>query len=141
MRYWRSVTTVVVAMSLLVTGCVSDWEHRMQGLRDDPMASASWEGLELLGVVETSNDSYKSPSPRITQCYKLNVSLKEAFEKVRETAKQHDWVTNADVKTPDYFEADKTINGSWVALRLSVDSPYCDNSYPDTEFSIMLVDR
>ncbi|MDO5068571.1 MAG: hypothetical protein Q4D96_14950 [Propionibacteriaceae bacterium] len=140
MRGWRPVATVMVAVCLLLAGCVSEWERRMQALRDDPMASASWEGLDLLGTVETSNDSYKSPSPRITRCYKLGVSLKEAFEKAKETAWQYGWVTNADVKTADYFEADKTVNGSWVVLRLATESPYCDNSYPDTEFTVMLVD-
>ncbi|MDO5084052.1 MAG: hypothetical protein Q4D89_11730 [Arachnia propionica] len=141
MRCWRPVVAVVVAVCLLVAGCVSEWDRRMQGLRDDPMASASWEGLELLGTVETSNDSWNPPSPSITRCYKLTVPVEEAFSQVKSTAEQCEWSKELIPSAVEYASYEKVISGSKVFLQLSTSSVECDVSYPNFDFRITLTDR
>ena len=92
MHCWRPVTAVVVAVCLLVAGCVSEWDRGMQALKADPIASASWEGLELLSAEETSNEGHKPKPPSITRCYRLTIPPDEAFSKVIKTAGEYGWV-------------------------------------------------
>ncbi|RRD04447.1 hypothetical protein EII34_10330 [Arachnia propionica] len=143
MRYWRSVTTVVVAVCLLVVGCVkeSGWEQAMQALKADPMASVSWDGLELLGTVETVNDSPKPSPPGITRCYKLSIPTREAFEKVMSSARQYEWNENLEEAAPSYAKAWKIIDGYRVSLRVSTDSYRCEKEYPDYDFRITLTEQ
>lgn len=69
-RFTQLTTAGLLATSLLLAACASDWDQRMQALKSDPMATATWDGFELLGTYETTNDSYKSPgqvSCRVTK--------------------------------------------------------------------------
>lgn len=144
---WQPVMTVVVAVCLLVVGCGKQWtwEDAMQALKDDPMASASWDGLELVGVVETVEDSHKPPPPSVTRCYILGIPPEEAFERVRKTAEHYGWVEEVEVRSPDHVKFTKIINGSDVTLRLSSDSYRCKLEYEnkgiDIDFGIALSDR
>ena len=70
----------------------------MQALREDPMASASWEGLELLGNAEGTNNSPKPPPPSITRCYKLHIPVEKAIATVLTTAGEHGWIEDPSVK-------------------------------------------
>lgn len=139
MRCWRPVTTVVVVLCLLVAGCSKKWtwEDAMQALRDDPMASASWEGLELLSAEETSNEGHKPPGPSITWCYKLTIPVDEAFSKVIKTAEEYGWIEDVSVRTSHDAVARKTINDAVASVLLSAQSQICDKSaYP--QFQIII---
>lgn len=112
MRCRQPVTTMVVAVCLLVAGCVSEWDRGMQALKADPMASASWEGLELLATHETSSDGYKPPGPNITYCYKIAIPVEEVIEVVLATAEEYGWVEDPAVKRKRGTVARKEIAGS-----------------------------
>ena len=118
-RRWRSVLPVLVATCLLATGCASEWERRMQALREDPMASASWEGLELLGNAEVTNNSPKPPPPSITRCYKLHIPVEKAIATVLTTAGEHGWIEDPSVKRKGGAVAQKTTSGSSFSLIVS----------------------
>uniref|UniRef100_UPI0030C7621F hypothetical protein n=1 Tax=Arachnia propionica TaxID=1750 RepID=UPI0030C7621F len=138
MRCWRPVTTVGVVVCLLVAGCVSEWDRGMQALKADPMASASWEGLELLGTVETVNDSPKPSPPSITYCYKLDTSVSRAVDAVMDSAEQHGWAENPELRTSQKAVAKKLYGEHGGTLIASVESDRCLQRYPDFQFRISL---
>ena len=138
MRYWRSVTTVVVAASLLVAGCVSEWDRGMQALKADPIASASWEGLEFLGAVETKNEGWKPQPPSISYCYKLHVQVSKALEVVMESAEENGWNENNDLRTSQDAVAKKRFGEHGGTLIASADSELCSEKYQSFQFRISL---
>lgn len=140
MRCWRPVTTVVVAVCLLVAGCSKrwTWEDAMQALRDDPMASASWEGLELIGTIEEVNDKVKPPPPAITRCFRLTIPLEEAMAKVKATAEEHGWVEVTSLTRSTYVRSKKVVGRTKAGLALSSESYACEQNYPDYDFKVSL---
>lgn len=100
MRCWQPVTTLMVAVCLLVAGCSQEsrWERNMQKLRDDPMTSASWEGLELVEEDLSENTGLKPEPPGITRCYKIAIPFEEALELVLVTAKENGWVEDSSLR-------------------------------------------
>ena len=138
MRCWQPVMTVVVAVCLLVAGCASEWDRGMQALKADPMASASWEGMELLGTVETVNDSPKPSPPSITYCYKLEIPVSRAVEVAMDSAVEHGWIENSELRTSQKAVAKKQYGENGGTLIASVDSDRCLQQYPDFQFRISL---
>lgn len=129
MRWWRSVTAMVVAVCLLVSGCVSEWDRGMQALKSDPMASASWEGLELLGTSQTVNEGWKPRPPRFTRCFKLSITPEEAFDAVLATAEEHGWVEDESLRSRVYSFSQKTLEGFEVGLIVSPNNTWCEEYY------------
>ena len=108
----------------------------MQALRDDPMASAGWEGLELLGEIEEVNDKVKPPPPAITRCFRLTIPLEEAMTKVEATAEEHGWIEDASLRTPTYIDLGKVVGRTKASLTVSShvygrDVYSCKKLYPD----------
>ena len=126
MRCWRPVVTVVVAVCLLVAGCVSEWDRAMQALKADPMASASWEGMELLGENLPENEGPKPEPPGITRCYKIGMTVEEAIDTVLVTAEEHGWVEDPSVRRKGGAVARKEIEGTKVRLILSDSLASCE---------------
>ncbi len=108
-RFTQLTTAGLLATSLLLTGCASDWDQRMQAIKADPMATATWDGFELLETYETTNDSYKSPGPRVTSCYKTSIPSEEAITAVVSAASTHGWSEVTDMRSPGNASADKTV--------------------------------
>ncbi|MDO5082939.1 MAG: hypothetical protein Q4D89_06005 [Arachnia propionica] len=127
MRYWRSVMTVVVAVCLLVVGCSQEsrWDRNMQRLRDDPMASASWEGLELVEEDLSENTGPKPEPPGITRCYKIAIPFEEALELVLATAKENGWVEDSSLRGKGGTVAGKKIGPSEGYLVISESKGSC----------------
>ncbi|RRD46915.1 hypothetical protein EII35_15350 [Arachnia propionica] len=107
----------------------------MQALKADPMASATWDGLELLSAEETRNEGHKPKPPSITRCYKLTIPVDEAFSRVLATAEEHGWVEETGVRTKESSLARKTINNATASLVLSTKSAVCDSN-PDFQFRV-----
>lgn len=137
MRCWRSVSSVVVVVCLLGAGCVSEWDRGMRALREDPMASASWEGLELLGTVETVNEGWKPRPPSVTRCFKLSITPEEAFDVVLATAEEHGWVEDESLRKRNYADSRKKLQDYNGGLSMSPDNTGCEQ-YPETNFRITL---
>lgn len=145
MRCWRSVAAVLVSACLLAAGCAKKWtwEDAMQALRDDPMASASWEGLELIGTIEEVNDRVKPPPPGIHRCYTLTIPPEEAMEKVEATAKEHGWVEDVNLRTPAYVDLSKKVGRTKASLTASMDvygsdAYSCKEMYPEFQLELSL---
>ena len=134
------VTTAVVVVCLLVAGCSKKWtwEDAMQALRDDPMASASWEGLELLGEIEEANDKAKPPPPAITRCFKLTIPPEEAMTKVKATAEEHGWVEDASLRTSTYVNLEKVVGRTKAGLAISSQSYRCEKIYQDFDLRVTI---
>ena len=138
MRCWRSVSSVVVVVCLLGAGCVSGWDRGMRALREDPMASASWDGLELLGTVETKNDSPTPSPPSISYCYLLAIPRDQAVTSVVSTAEANGWLVDAEFSTPHSAIAEKKFNSHTGTLIVSNESVRCREKYPNFELRISL---
>lgn len=137
MRYWRPVTTMVVAVCLLAAGCVSEWDRGMQTLKADPMASASWEGLEQVGTSQTVNEGWKPRPPRFTRCFKLSITPEEALKTVLATAEEHGWVEDESLREYIYSRSRKKLQGFSGGLAMSPDNTGCEQ-YPEADFRITL---
>ena len=57
------VTTLILCACLLLTGCSARARQRNL-IRNDPMASATWDGIEFLGT-EESEDARPQTTPHI----------------------------------------------------------------------------
>lgn len=137
MRCWRPVTTVVVAVCLLVAGCVSEWDRGMWALKADPMASVTWESMELLGTSQTRQEGWKPPPPSITRCFKTSMARQEAFNTVLATAEEHGWIEDESLREYSYLIFRKKLQGFNGGLMASHDNTGCDD-YPEANFSITL---
>lgn len=138
MRRWcRPVAVMLVAVCLLVAGCVSEWDRGMQALKADPMASATWDGLELISAEGTTNEGHKPPGPSITRCYKLTIPVDEAFSRVLETAEEHGWVEDVSVRSIEDVVATKQLNNSNAAVIFSTREVDCFSN-PAVNFRITI---
>lgn len=108
-RFTQLTTAGLLATTLLLTGCASKWDQRMAALKKDPMATATWEGIELLTTEESANDSYKSPGPSVTYCYKSAFSPDDTFTTLLETALGSDWKEESHLRTSQTAVASKKI--------------------------------
>lgn len=133
-RCWRPVTTLMVAMGLLLAGCVKDsgWDQAMQALKDDPVATASWEGLEPMSREETSNEGHKPPGPSITRCRELTIPLEEAFSRFIATPEEHGWIEDISVRSTEDVVATKTLTEATAAVVFSTRKTSC-SSHPDAQ--------
>lgn len=137
MRCWRSAVTLVVWVCLLVAGCASEWDRGMQALKADPMASATWEGMELLGTSQTVNEGWKPRPPSVTRCFKLSITPEAAFDIVLATAEEHEWIEDESLTTHNLAILRKKLRGFNGGILVSPDNTWCEE-YPETDFRITL---
>ena len=62
-RTTTTATALILCACLLLTGCSARARQRNL-IRNDPMASATWDGIEFLGSKETEDDDPKPPQHR-----------------------------------------------------------------------------
>lgn len=122
-RFTQLTTAGLLATTLLLTGCASKWDQRMAALKKDPMATATWEGIELLTTEESANDSYKSPGPSITLCYRSTLPDEDTFKTILSTAVNNGWVEKPAIRTKVTTVATKELPYGWhtyTAATLSI---------------------
>ena len=134
---WPRMSSILIILCLILGGCSSDWDIQMNNLRDDPLATAQWAELKLLGSDQSTQKGHKPTSPRITRCYKRTTGAEEVFEKVIDTAKQNDWIEDSMVKSPDTRVARKKIGGSEATLLITSQKNRC-TMYPSSDFVITI---
>ena len=65
-RTTTTVTTLILCACLLLTGCSARARQR-DLIRKDPLASATWDGIDFLGSMESEDGSPK-PAHRKRGC-------------------------------------------------------------------------
>jgi len=94
-RTAATVTTLILCACLLLTGCSAQARQR-DLMRKDPLASATWEGIEFLGFKESEDDGPKPPPTSMTRFFTTDLPLEETFDRMLTTAKQ----TAGEMNTP-----------------------------------------
>ncbi|RRD49060.1 hypothetical protein [Arachnia propionica] len=109
----------------------------MQALKADPMASVSWEGLELLGTNQTVNEGHKPEPPIFTRCYKLLVPVSQAFDVVTASALEQGWEEKKR-RTAQDATLKKMISGYSAGVILTTHTGGCEE-FPETVFRITML--
>ena len=65
-RTTTTATALILCACLLLTGCSARARQRNL-IRNDPMASATWDGIEFLGSKESEDDGPTPPPTSMTR--------------------------------------------------------------------------
>ena len=82
-RTTTTAITLILIACLLLTGCSAETLQKNR-LRQDPLYTATWDGIESLGTEESTEGAWKPPPPSITRC------LKTTLPPRRSSTKNHD---------------------------------------------------
>ena len=135
-RTTATVTALVLCACLLLTGCSARTRQR-DLIRNDPMYSATWDGIEFLGAVDNDDDTLKPPPVATTRCFKTTKPTEETLHQVMTTADQNGWLENEETRSKISRSARKNINSVNMNLIASTIVAGCTR-YPETNFSISL---
>ena len=135
-RITATVTALVLCACLLLTGCSARTRQR-DLIRNDPMYSATWDGIEFLGAVDNDDDTLKPPPVATTRCFKTTKPTEETLHQVMTTADQNGWLENEETRSKISRSARKNINSVNMNLIASTIVAGCTR-YPETNFSISL---
>ena len=133
-RITATVTALVLCACLLLTGCSARTRQR-DLIRNDPMYSATWDGIEFLGAVDNDDDTLKPPPVATTRCFKTTKPTEETLHQVMTTADQNGWLENEETRSKISRSARKNINSVNMNLIASTIVAGCTR-YPETNFSI-----
>ena len=73
-RVTTTATALVLCAWLLLTGCSAQARQR-DLMRKDPMASATWDGIDFLGFKESEDDGPKPSPVAMTRCFNMTIPL------------------------------------------------------------------
>lgn len=135
-RTTTTATALVLCACLLLTGCSTRTRQR-DLIRNDPMYSATWDGIEFLGAVDNDDDTLKPPPIATTRCFKTTKPTEETLHQVMTTAGQNGWLENEETRSKISRSARKNINSVNMNLIASTIVAGCTR-YPETNFSISL---
>ena len=135
-RTTATATALLLCACLLLTGCSARARQR-DLIRNDPMYSATWDGIEFLGAVDNDDDTLKPPPVATTRCFKMTKPTEETLHQVMTTAGQNGWLENEETRSKISRSARKNINSVNMNLIASTIVAGCTR-YPETNFSISL---
>ena len=135
-RTTTTATALILCTCLLLTGCSARARQR-DLIRNDPMYSATWDGIEFLGAVDNDDDTLKPPPVATTRCFKMTKPTEETLHQVMTTAGQNGWLENEETRSKISRSARKNINSVNMNLIASTIVAGCTR-YPETNFSISL---
>ena len=70
---------LILATCLLLTGCSAETLQKNR-LRQGPLYTATWDGIESLGTEESTTGGWKPPPPSITRCLKTTLPQKKQYK-------------------------------------------------------------
>lgn len=98
----------------------------MRALEAEELKPLQWPGLKLVGLHQTEEDGFKSPTPQIVRCYRSTIPDEQAFALVLRAAEEQGWTEDKFVSTPQSRIAHKhTKNGS-LQLTITSHQPGCE---------------
>ena len=134
-RTTTTATALILCACLLLTGCSARARQRNL-IRNDPMASATWDGIEFLGSKETEDDDPKPPPTSMTRCFATDLPLDEAFDRILTTAKQNGW-NHEYANGPKVRIISKNTSEGGMKIILSTALARCEQ-YPTANFTLTL---
>ena len=132
-RTTTTVTTLILCVCLLLTGCSAHARQR-DLIRKDPMASATWDGIEFLGSMESEDGGPKPPPTSMTRCFATDLPLEETFDRILTTAKQNGW-GNEYANGPEVRFMSKNTSEGGMRIILSTTLIRCEQ-YPSANFTL-----
>ena len=90
---------LILATCLLLIGCSAEALQKNR-LRQDPLYTATWDGIESLGTEESTDGAWKPPPPSITRCLKTRLPPEEAVQIITRTTEQENWTEAKSALTP-----------------------------------------
>jgi len=134
-RTATTVTTLILCVCLLLSGCSARARQR-DLIRNDPMASVTWDSIEFLGSKESEDDGPKPPPTSMTRCFATDLPLEEAFERILTTAKQNGW-RRGHANGPKVRITSKDTSEGGMKIILSTALARCEQ-YPTANFTLTL---
>ena len=136
-RTTTTAVTLILIACLLLTGCSAEALQKNR-LRQDPLYTATWDGIEFLGTEESADGTWKPPPPSITRCFTTTLPPEEAVQRIMTTAEQENWTE--DESTPRSGTsrwAQKRTRGGMLRLYVSESASGC-MQYPETNLIMLL---
>ena len=134
-RTTAMATALVLCACLLLTGCSARARQR-DLIRNDPMYSATWNGIEFLGFKESEDDGPKPPPTSMTRCFATDLPLEEAFDRILTTAKRNGW-RRGYANGPKVRITSKDTSEGGMKIILSTALARCEQ-YPTANFTLTL---
>lgn len=135
-RTTTTATALILCACLLLTGCSARARQRNL-IRNDPMASATWNGIEFLGSKETEDDDPKPPPVAMTRCFNMTIPLEDAYERIFATAKQNGWRKDDLIGSRTTRAATKGSNEGGMTLFVSTAIIRCEQ-HPETNLVLTI---
>ena len=135
-RTTATVTTLILCACLLLTGCSAEALQKNR-LRQDPLYTATWDGIEFLGTEDSKDDGPKPPPVATTRCFAITIPPEDALQKVMATAEQSGWTEDRSSKSSLTRTAGKGSREGGMSLYVSTDTIRC-KQYPETNFVISI---
>ena len=136
-RTTATVTTLILCACLLLTGCSAEALQKNR-LRQDPLYTATWDGIESLGTKESTDGAWKPPPPSITRCLTTTLPPEEAVQRIMTTAEQENWTEDEPAATSGTSRwAQKRTRGGTMRLHVSILATGC-MQYPETNLIMLL---
>ena len=134
-RTTAMATALVLCACLLLTGCSARARQR-DLIRNDPMYSATCNGIEFLGFKESEDDGPKPPPTSMTRCFATDLPLEEAFDRILTTAKRNGW-RRGYANGPKVRITSKDTSEGGMKIILSTALARC-KQYPTANFTLTL---
>ena len=134
-RTTAMATALVLCACLLLTGCSARARQR-DLIRNDPMYSATWNGIEFLGSKESEDDGPKPPPTSMIRCFATDLPLEEAFDRILTTAKRNGW-RRGYANGPKVRITSKDTSEGGMKIILSTALARCEQ-YPTANFTLTL---
>ena len=131
-----TVTTLILCVCLLLSGC-SVHARQRDLIRKDPMASATWDGIEFLGFKETEDDNPKPPPVAMTRCFNMTIPLEDVHKRIFATATQNGWRENDLIGSRTTRAATKGSNEGGMTLFVSTAIIRCEQ-HPETNLVLTI---
>lgn len=135
-RTTAMVTASILCACLLLTGCSAQARQR-DLIHNDPMTSATWDGIEFLGSKE-SEDNGPKPSPvAMTRCFNMTIPLEDVHERIFATATQNGWREDPPAGPNATRTAFKGTNEGGMSLFVSTTIIRCEQ-HPQTNLALTI---
>ena len=135
-RTTTMVTTLILCACLLLSGCSVHVRQR-DLIRRDPMASATWDGIEFLGFKETEDDNPKPPPVAMTRCLNMTIPLEDAHKLIFATAAQNGWREDNSIGSRTTRAATKKNTAGEMSLFVSTAIIRCEQ-HPETNLVLTI---
>ena len=138
-RVTTTATALVLCAWLLLTGCSAQARQR-DLMRKDPMASATWDGIDFLGFKESEDDGPKPSPVAMTRCFNMTIPLEDAHERIFATATQNGWREDDLIGSRTTRAATKGSNEGGMTLFVSTAIIRCEQ-HPETNLALTITFR